>query len=270
MKGKIFLKESLIQKWPNLHKSYIVWLALVISTLSSIINVFLSGNLDRTSSPDKYTLIILLIVSLSEVSSLLSSTIISWICVIEENTVRKKLVGLNKNTSLANIDLPIAITTIHFYIMLPAQISTVLIYGFYIFYRSPITIVYILSILIIMAFPLYRYYCWRRKMIRVVRTYRNKLVDEHDSGFKAYSDIVTHYSKAKMVYFWGDIKVAYLYKFVVFLFLLWIINSEHTSANAFSLLVILFLLINSIHALFQSITLFQEDKLSLNKIKEAI
>lgn len=145
---KAFTSTSLISIWPCLYRSPIVWVALIINAFASLLSIYTSTFLSTNTPSSNYAFIVLLVTTVVGLTMSISGTLVSWICLIEENTVRFRLIkDRTENASLANIDLPIAISTISFYIMVPAQLTSIALYFAYILYKSPITILYLLILI---------------------------------------------------------------------------------------------------------------------------
>jgi len=232
-----FTKKSLIRLWPYLHRSPIVWIALIINTFAAFISVYASSLLDRTSTAPDMALLLLVVTTFTGLAVYVSGSLISWICIAEENTARLMLSDTNtENASLANIDLPIAISTVSFYIAAPAQIASIMVYGGYVLYRSPVAIFYLLVCLALFA----------------------------------YEGIVNSHAYSGMEFFWRDTQALYLLRSIVFIFLLVILQFVSPKEHNFSVLVALMLLITSGHMFFNSVLSFQEDKVSLARVKSAI
>lgn len=264
-----FTRVSLIRLWPALHKSPLIWAALIINTLTALLSVYASTFLDNTTSTYDFAILILFVTTFSWFAVYFSGSLITWICLIEENNVRSLLAEKKtKNASLANIDLPIAIFTVSFYISAPAQLATLLIYSGYVFYRSPLTIVVLLLCLLAFVYPIYKFSIWRRKMIRVVRYHRNRLVDLSGvSSKQEYSDVIDSYAYTGMEYFWLNEQALYLLKFIVFILLLAILKFTVPQEHSLSILVALMLLVSTGHAFFNSVCEFQENKVALDRVR---
>jgi len=270
---KAFTNTSLICLWPALHRSPLVWVALLVNISTAVLSVYASSYLDNTSSTHDFAILILFVSTFSWLAMYFSGSLIEWIRLVEENNVRKLLThsNINKKASLPNIDLPIAIDTVGFYISAPAQLATIAIYSGYVFYRSPETLFHLLCCLLLFIYPIYKFSNWRRKMIRTVRYHRNKLVDLYDSNTSnEYTAVIDAYAYSGMHYFWRNEQALYLLKFIVFLFLLAALKYSVPTEHSFSILVALTLLVSSGHAFFNSICEFQEDKVALDRVREIL
>jgi hypothetical protein len=192
---------------------------------------------------------------------------------VEENTIRKRLSFIHgKDTSLPNNDLPIAVSTVKFYITLPAHLMSITVFSSYVLYRSPLTIVLLIGVLGIFILPIYYFSRWRGEMIRTIRHYRNNLVDQHNAQvnsdkYRKTIDLFAHFS---IHFFWRNVQALFVLRIVVFALLLSVLSYTTPREHSFSVLMTMMLLIASGHTLTNSLFEFQEDKISLNRIKDAL
>lgn len=266
-----FSSSSLIELWPALHRNPVIWVALIINSLASLLSVYASSLLDQNTNVYNYALLILLVTTFSTFAIFVSESIENWIHVIEENTVRRLLLKPSvKNASLANIDLPLAVYTISFYVAVPAQLASLVVYAGYISYRSPGSIAILLGVMILFAYPVYRFAIWRRTMIRVIRHYRNHLVDGFGEDPAQYKIAVEKYAHTETEYFWRNIQALIVLRITVFAVLLLALKLNQFGDHSFSVLVAMMLLLTEGHRLFNAACEFQEDKVSLARVKSAL
>ena len=240
--------------------------ALLFNFSTGVVSLYAASLLDTNTHSLSFAVIAILVLSFSSLVGVLSGYMTNWLCLQEEIIVRKALYEKQVvEASRANVDLPIAIGAIAFYIRAPSSIVLMAVYMLYVGLHSAFALLLVMTCALVMYYPIKYYYAWRSRMIVRIRNSRNQLIDHHGVEGGGYRHIILTYGKDCFEYMNRYMQASLIFTLISGVVLVGCVYLAQ-GPRVLSTLIALLLLVNSGRALVSSINLYQEDRKSMSRV----
>lgn len=253
------------------HWDFWMFSALGLSIVSTGVNIYATNSLSQNQSFfDVAKSLLLISISLIVINYALEA-ISNYRELATDIRLRRTLAqSKDVKSSIVNNDINISIGVIHFYAFVPGIVFSIIVYLIFIAMSSVHIFYAFILALMLLYFPIKKYVDWRGEKIQLIRTQRNRLLDDYDYTSENYCKLIDGYSDVYKNFWKRDVSIGLVFVSLIALSIYCVYYFTSSSENRLATLAVYLLLVSQIRSLVLSLSLFQENKRSVSAVEAHI
>ena len=250
------------------HWDFWMFAALLLSILSTSINLYATNSLNQGGSTFNVGKSLLIIATSLILINYALEAISNFRELATDVRLRRTLSVLEDvKPSLVNNDIKIAIGVIHFYAYAPGNVFAIFVYLAFVAVTSVPVFIAIILFVGLLLYPVRRYTLWRGNRIQQIRAERNSLLDDNKIHFNEYIKIIDRYEQVYKDFWRIDVAVGFLFILAIIFSIFQLYFMIPENQGRLGILAVYLLLIAEVRSLVLNLSVYQENKRSVDAIE---